>query len=122
MTLNKDDRSILLIYAKFINKNAEHELNIPGQLQIQIKNKIKQRFVTVTLFDPAIHEVLTMLYQNHFKSYVKHRGISDSDKKNYSITNSAYSVFNSSGLLYSPLFASQSLNVSDSSISNLFKN
>ncbi|KAJ3079278.1 hypothetical protein HK102_003907, partial [Quaeritorhiza haematococci] len=55
------------VYEVFIEEEAPFEINISSTLRRQLKNDLVQRPLLSSIFDPAIDEVLSLIYLNTFR-------------------------------------------------------
>lgn len=60
------------ICKSFIKPGSEHELNIPGHMVKKVLQSVQEDNVSDDIFDGCVYEVLDMLYQNTFKSFLQH--------------------------------------------------
>ncbi|TPX63400.1 hypothetical protein SpCBS45565_g06651 [Spizellomyces sp. 'palustris'] len=75
---------VLLFYSAFIMPGAQHEVNISHAIRRGIITRLQQRNeagvpalvapagISVTVFDPAVDEILDLLYRNTFHLFLKH--------------------------------------------------
>ena len=66
------DTLVRQISREFIASGAPLELNIPSKLRITFMDAIKQRRAPVSILEPITQEVLKMILQNSFPTYMKY--------------------------------------------------
>ncbi|KAJ3134090.1 hypothetical protein HK101_004392, partial [Irineochytrium annulatum] len=60
----------LYFHATFLASDAPMEVNIPGTVRKQVVSDLQAGTFLSSIFDKAIDEVLSLIYQNTFKSFV----------------------------------------------------
>lgn len=63
------------IFEKFIRPDSIYELNLTGNILPRIRKKFKGGVLDENIFEEVVSEVLRLLYQNTFKTFIKSKGL-----------------------------------------------